>query len=104
MQGNKPRQTCPECGITKGIRTFCRPKLQVQKVCNACWIKRKAATPKLLHNAITNNQIHATLSGRLMRALNATRAETLARESVRKSDSMKAYWDEYRRAKKREKN
>ena len=99
MQGNKPRQTCPECGITKGIRSFCRPKLQVQKICNACWIKKRAATPKLLHNAVTSNQIHAALSGRLIRALNATRAETLARESVRKSAAMKAYW-----AKKREKN
>ena len=97
MQGNKPRQTCPECGVTKGIRTFCRPKLQVQKVCNACWIKNKFKTPKALHNAVTNNKIHAALSGRLMRALDATRAETLARESVRKSAAMKAYW-----AKKRE--
>jgi hypothetical protein len=71
----------------------------VQKACNACWIKKRAATPKLLHNAVTTGGIHAALSGRLMRALNATRAETLARESIRKSAAMKAYW-----AKKREKN
>lgn len=96
MQAHKPLKTCPVCKKEKGIRTFCRPQLQVQKVCNLCWRNATAADPKRAQNALANGTIPAPVLQRLI--LNK-RDAMKAREKVRKSAAMKAYW-----AKKRVKN
>jgi hypothetical protein len=93
MQATK---SCPTCGKTKGLRYFCRPKLQIQKTCNDCWRKATAADPRRAQNALLNGTIPASILGRLTLAAEAKRkakrAKTLKRLSKTASVRMKKYW------------
>ena len=94
MQAHKPLKTCPQCSKEKGIRSFCRPQLQVRETCNLCWRNATAADPKRAQNAIAKGLIPAPV---LRRLLLAKRDAVKAREKIRKSAAMKAYWAEKRK-------
>lgn len=81
---------CPLCGKTKHLRRFCRPKLQVQKICNACFALSLAQdlTGKRLHHAVVNGLIHAVKAYVIRALIDKRRESARKREAKRKSAQM----------------
>ena len=90
---NPYRKTCPSCKRILNVRLFCRPKLQIQATCRACWRSTLLAdtTGKKIQHALSKGALPPPVAA-YMRRKQAERKQRLnEKESERKSAQMTEY-------------
>ena len=94
------KKTCPTCKRTLHVRFFCRPKLQIQATCRACYYDTLArdTTGRKINNAVNAGLLPAPIAAYMLLKQAKRKQAQDKKESKRKSAQMKAYWSRRRAA------
>ena len=89
---------CTCCKRTLNVRLFCRPKLQIQATCRACWRSTLMAdvTGKKIQHALSKGLLPAPVASRMKHRQAERKAKARKKESKRKSEQMTQYHAERR--------
>ena len=90
---NPYRKTCPSCKRILNVRLFCRPKLQIQATCRACWRSKLLAdtTGKKIQHALSKGLLPAPVAAYMRRKLDERKQRLNKKEAERKSAQMTKY-------------